>query len=151
MGKKVTHHNAIITLKSKQLTWRSWFRSDVICEPRLHDNMYQPISASAAYMYRWTGPTLVQLMACRLFGAKRLPELLNYCQLDLWEQNSVKFESKYKTFHSWKCVRNCRLRNGGHCAQGEISLKKANRRAMHHNNALCKYLWSLKWTKYMLK
>ena len=38
-------------------------------------------------------------MACRLFGAKLLPELmLSYCQLDPWEQTSVKFESKYKIF-----------------------------------------------------
>ena len=29
---------------------------------------------SAAYMCQWTGPTLVQIMACRLFGAKPLSE-----------------------------------------------------------------------------
>ena len=44
-------------------------------------------------------------MACRLFGAKPLPEpVLTYCQLDLWQQISVKFELKYKTFHSWKGI-----------------------------------------------
>ena len=38
-------------------------------------------------------------MACRLFGAKLLPEPMLYCfQLYHWEQNSVKFESIYKTF-----------------------------------------------------
>ena len=38
-------------------------------------------------------------MACRLFGAKPLPEpMLTYCQLDPYEQTSLKFESKYKTF-----------------------------------------------------
>ena len=42
---------------------------------------------SAAYMRPWTGSTLVQVMACRLFGAKPLPEpMLPYCQLDPWEQ-----------------------------------------------------------------
>ena len=42
---------------------------------------------SAAYMRRWTGPSLVQVMACRLFSAKPLPEpMLAYCQLDSWEQ-----------------------------------------------------------------
>ena len=30
---------------------------------------------SAAFMRQWTGPSLVQIMACRLFGAKPLPEL----------------------------------------------------------------------------
>ena len=29
---------------------------------------------SAAYMRQWTGPSSVQVMACRLFGAKPLPE-----------------------------------------------------------------------------
>ena len=53
---------------------------------------------SAANMLQWGGPALVQVMACRLFGAKPLPEpMLTYCQLDPWEQTSVKFESKYKT------------------------------------------------------
>ena len=70
---------------------------------------------SATYMHQWTGSKLVQVMACRLFGAKSLPELmLTYCQLDPEEQTSVKFKSKYKTFHSRKCTWKCRLRNGGH-------------------------------------
>ena len=35
------------------------------------------------YMRQWTGSALLQVMACRLFGAKPLPEpILNYCQLD---------------------------------------------------------------------
>ena len=51
-------------------------------------------------------------MACRLFGAKPLLEpMLAYCQLDPWEQISVKFESKYKTFHSEECIWKCRLWN----------------------------------------
>ena len=49
---------------------------------------------SAAYMRPWAGSTLVQVMACRLFGAKPLPEpMLTFCQLDPQEQTSVKFES----------------------------------------------------------
>ena len=58
---------------------------------------------SAAYMHPWTGSVLLQVMACRLFGARPLPEpLLMYCQLDPQEQrkNSEKFKSKYKTFYS---------------------------------------------------
>ena len=36
-------------------------------------------------------------MACRLFGAKPLPEpTQTYWQLDPWEQNSVKFEQSTK-------------------------------------------------------
>ena len=71
-------------------------------------------------MRPWTGSTLVQVIACRLFGAKPLPEpMLPYCQLDLWEQTSVKFESKYKPFHSWKCTWICRFGNGWYFVQGE--------------------------------
>ena len=51
----------------------------------------------AAYMRQWTRSALVQIMACRLFGVKPLPEpTLTYCQLNPWGQTSVKFESKYK-------------------------------------------------------
>ena len=37
----------------------------------------------AAYMRQWIGSASVQIMACRLFGAKPLSEpMLGYCQLD---------------------------------------------------------------------
>ena len=50
-----------------------------------------------AYMRQWTWSSLVQIMACRLFGAKPLSEpKLTYCQLDPLEQTSIIFESKHK-------------------------------------------------------
>ena len=56
----------------------------------------------AAYMRRWTGSALVQVMACYLFTAKPLPErMLTYCQLDTKEQMPVKFKSKLTKMH-WK-------------------------------------------------
>ena len=68
-----------------------------------HD--FNPSVPSAAYMHRWSGSALFQVMACRLFGAKPLPEpMLTYRQLDLQEQTSGTFESQYQTFHSWKCI-----------------------------------------------
>ena len=43
---------------------------------------------SAAYMRQWTGSTLVQVMACHLFGTKPLPEpTLAYCLLDPFRNN----------------------------------------------------------------
>ena len=43
-------------------------------------------------MCQWIGSTLVQIMACRLFGTKPLSKpMLGYCQFDPWEQASVKF------------------------------------------------------------
>ena len=52
--------------------------------------------SSAAYIRQLTKSALVQEMACRLFGAKPLPEpMLAYRQLDSWEQISVKFLSEF--------------------------------------------------------
>ena len=54
-------------------------------------------------------------MACRLAGAKPLyVPMLYHCQLDNWEQTSVKLHSKFKHFHSGKCIRNCRPEYVGH-------------------------------------
>ena len=83
----------------------------------------------AAYMRQWMGSALVHIMACRLFGAKPLSEpMLDYCKLDPWEQTSVKFESKYKTFHSRKCIwkdrqqnNNCYLRRNVRYFQWKLS------------------------------
>ena len=50
---------------------------------------------SAAYMRQWIGSALVQIMACRLCGAKPLSKpTLGYCQLDRQEQTSVEFSVK---------------------------------------------------------
>ena len=52
---------------------------------------------SYAYMRRYTMPSLAQIMACRLTGAKPLSEpMLPYCQLDHKEYISVKFHLKLK-------------------------------------------------------
>ena len=62
--------------------------------------------------------TLLQVMAWHLLGAKPLPEpMLTYHQLHPQEQTSKKSESKYKTFHSQKCISKRRLQNGGHVVQ----------------------------------
>ena len=56
-------------------------------------------------------PTLVQIMACRLVDTMPLSEpMLEYCQLDPWEQISVKFYQKLKHFHSRTCIWKYRLR-----------------------------------------
>ena len=58
-------------------------------------------------------PSLVQIMACRLAGAKPLSEpLLEYFLIwTLGKQTSVKHWAK---FHSRKCIWKCRLRNSVH-------------------------------------
>ena len=60
---------------------------------------------SAAYMREWTWSSLVQVMACFLFGTKPLPEPMPaYCYLDSWKQISVKFEFAFCHFDSRKCI-----------------------------------------------
>ena len=45
-----------------------------------HKTLFNSLRPSDAYMRRWTGSSLVQIMACRLFGAKPLSEpMLEYC------------------------------------------------------------------------
>ena len=75
---------------------------------------------SAAYKHQWTGSALVRVMTCRLFDAQLLPQpMLTYCQLDSWEQISVKIEfDLFYHLHSRKCVWKCRLRNGSHFHSG---------------------------------
>ena len=47
-------------------------------------------------MRQWTGSTLVQIMACRLFGTKPLSKpMLGYCQLD--PRNKLQWISKQNT------------------------------------------------------
>ena len=46
-------------------------------------DIFNSATPSAGYMRQWTGSALVQIMACRLFETKPLPEpMLTYCQLD---------------------------------------------------------------------
>ena len=55
-----------------------------------------PPSAVYTCMRQWNGSAVVQAMACRLFGAKPLPEpMLTYFQLNPYEQTTVKFAFKY--------------------------------------------------------
>ena len=82
------------------LGWRMTFKEIWYFKYSQHFKSSPP---SGTYMCRRTGSTLVQVMAGHLFGAKPLPEpMLTYCQMDPKEQTSEKFESKYKTFPSWK-------------------------------------------------
>ena len=65
---------------------------------------------SAAYMRQWIGSSLVQLISCRPFGTKPLPEpRLVYRQLDIREQVSKKLESEFYHFLSRKCIWKCFL------------------------------------------
>ena len=63
---------------------------------------------SDAYMRHYTRPSLVQMMACRLFGAKPSSEpMMIYCHLD-------------HRFHPRKCIWKHCLRNGGHSVSASV-------------------------------
>ena len=80
--------------------WLSW------CATKACFLLY-PSPPSAAYSRQWTWSALVQVMACRLFGAKPLPEpMLAYCQLDSWEQKSWKLKRDLYIFIPWNALEN---------------------------------------------
>ena len=72
-----------------------------------------PSRLSDAYMRQYPMPSLVPIMACRLFGAKPLSEpMLDYCQPDHKEQIWMKFYLKLgRSTCSKKCIWKCRLQN----------------------------------------
>ena len=75
---------------------------------------FNSLTGSDAYMCQYYIPTMVQIMACRLIGAKPSSEpMLPYCRLDTQESISVTFYLKFKSFHTRKCVRKCCLENSG--------------------------------------
>ena len=79
---------------------------------KLLHSMVNSMRLSDAYMYQYNIPTLVPIVACRLFGTKPLSKpMLPYCQLVAKEYISVKFYLKFQSFHSRKCTWKCRLRN----------------------------------------
>ena len=58
---------------------------------------YNLLKHGYAYMRQWTESTLVQVMACRLFGLKPLPEpLLTYCSLIGWTWNQYTHDDVIK-------------------------------------------------------
>ena len=60
-------------------------------------------------------PSLVQMMPCRMFGAKPLSELmLTYSQLNHQEYISVTFHWRFKYLCSSVCMWKCRLQYGYH-------------------------------------
>ena len=78
--------------------------------------LFNSLRPSNAYMCHRPIPSLVQLMACRLFSTEKplFEPMLPYCQLDPKEYISVKFYSKFKSSHSQKCIWKCHLENGDH-------------------------------------
>ena len=62
-----------------------------------------------------TSLTIVYSIACRLFGAKPLPEpVLTYCQFDSWGPISLKYERNSMIFILKNVLKIVVCQNGGH-------------------------------------
>ena len=112
----------------------------------IYEEGFNSLRSSDAFMLQWSGPSSVQIMACRLIGAKPLSgPMLAYCQLDPWEQTSVKFKSKQKTSHSQKWIWKCSRQNGGHlvsasmCWNNLCSEMMGNATLFWCNGEFCEY------------
>ena len=83
-------------------------------------------------MRQWIVSALVPIMACCLFGAKPLFEpMLGYCKL--YPRNNIRWNLiKILDFRSWKPTWKCRIPNGIHSVQGEMSQRR---------NLRCFSLW----------
>ena len=73
-----------------------------------HDAKYlNSLKPGDTFMHQWTGSSLVQVMACHLCTASRLPELmLMWCQLDAWKQNFREIWIKIYMVFFFKSVEN---------------------------------------------
>ena len=68
------------TAPSSCKNWRADMESGLAWKT---ETVFNPPVPSAVYMHWWTGSTLVQIMACRIVGAKPLSEpMLEFCSLD---------------------------------------------------------------------
>ena len=87
--------------------------------PLLADYQFNSSPPSAAYMRQWTGSSLIQVMACRLFGAKSLPEaMLVYCQLDSWDIFQWNMNRNSIIYIQENAIENVVCQNGSHFVKG---------------------------------
>ena len=80
---------AIPSRVDRMILWLSYLHNPPLV-------MHVCISESGQHWFR---SALVQIMACRLFGAKPLPEpMLDYCQLDTWNKFQWNLNQNTKFF-----------------------------------------------------
>ena len=85
-------------------------------------------------MSQWIGPASVQIMACRLFGAKPSSKpTLFFVNCALRSKLKWNLNQNIKNFHSWKPIRKYLLRNGGHFVRGDELILNAPRSLDSHS------------------
>ena len=78
--------------------WRQGIICDFLGEATSEATLKNILDLINTTKRQWSRSALVQIMACRLNGAKPF---------------------KYQTFHSLKCISKCRVGNSGHFAKGD--------------------------------
>ena len=67
---------------------------------RIYSKLHNTLRPGDSYMRQWTGSSLVQIMACCLFGAMTLSKpILAFCQLEFREPISVKLSNNAIAIH----------------------------------------------------
>ena len=104
---------------------------------------------------KWTGSSLVQVMACHLFGAKPLPErMLAYYQLDPWEQLKGNLNQNTKLFIDEDAFQNifCKVAailSGGMSKKNAWNSYQSCEPTMHCN--LTRILCSFRYSQFMCR
>ena len=102
-------HYGVIVMENMQIAliyWCGLFRSLFISPLVKNCLTFNPLRPSDAYMRQYNIPTLVQIMACRMLGAKPLSEpMLPYCQLGHKEHTCISVKSYLwcESFYPRKC------------------------------------------------
>ena len=74
-------------------------------------------------MRQQTRPLSVQIMNCHVFGARPSEPIEVYCEINHWNQISVKIILKHNTFHSTKWLWKCCLQNSSFFISASVCQK----------------------------
>ena len=124
------------------------FKGSVCIKLALHADYFGNISScvkrtfnsffsNVAYIHRWTESALVQVMACRLFGANPLPEpMLAYGQMTLGNKFQWNLNRYFIGFIAEDAFQNAICQNGYHFVQ-EDELTKSRHANMDGPSSAC--------------
>ena len=97
-----TKHHCDILLKTILQEMFKIFNLDM----SLKKFLFNPLRPGDAYMHQLTSLSLIQMMACHLFGAKSLSEPMLACQLDSKEHISMEVHLRNQKFSVNKTKQN---------------------------------------------
>ena len=107
------------------VTRHLWIKSETSNSLTHQEEQFNSSSPSAEYMHQWTGSALVQVMACRQFGTKPLPEPM--LAVNSTPGNKLQWNSYWNSiiFFQENSFEIVICQNGSHFVQVEMSWKHA--------------------------